>query len=312
MNNPLWSERYRPKTVSDCILPGGLKKTFQTFVDKKAIPNLLLTGGSGVGKTTIAKAMLDELKADYIVFNGSLEVDKDTLRNEIKSFSTTVSLFRVGRKYIILDESDYLSPNHVQPALRNFMESYSSNVGFILTCNFKNKIIPPIHSRCSVIEFVIPRILRKPIATEYHKRLCGILDREKISYDVQAVAGVVKHFFPDFRRTINELQRYSITGTIDAGILTSFPETSVDRVIKYMKEKDFTEVRKWVAENQDIEPVELFRVLYDSASKIVEPSSVPTLILHLAKYQFQTAFVADQLINTTACLADIMTEVKFK
>ncbi len=312
LNNPLWVERYRPITVESCILPTSLKKTFQTFVDNKSIPNLLLTGSSGTGKTTIAKAMLNELKADYVIFNSSLEVDKDTLRNEIKSFSTTVSLLGTGRKYIILDEADYLSANHVQPALRTFMEEYSFNVGFILTCNYKNKIISPIHSRCSVIEFVLPRKEKERIAKDYYTRCLSILSSERIKYDKGAVVGVIKHFFPDFRRTINELQRYSISGAIDSGILTSFPETSVDQVIKYLKEKNITEVRRWVLENQDIDSVELFRILYDSAGKLMAPDSVARLILILAKYQYQSAFAADHVINTTACLVDIMMGTEFK
>ncbi len=310
--NPLWSQRYRPRTISDCILPPVLKTTFQEFVDKKSIPNLLLSGRSGVGKTTVARALCEELDADYVVFNGSLNLDKDTLRNEIKVFASAMSLMGRNRKYIIIDEADYLSANHVQPALRNFMEEYSNNVGFVLTCNFKNKIIPPLHSRCAVIEFVIPRIQRPHLAKEYLERLTNILDREKIEYDAPAVVGVVKHFFPDLRRTLNELQRYSVTGKIDSGILCTFAETSVEELIKHLKKNDFVAVRKWVGENQDIDAVELFRVLYDIASQHVQPKFIPDLVILLAKYQYQHSFVADQTINTTACLVEVMSEIQFK
>jgi len=310
--SPLWVERYRPKTVSECILPEQLQTTFQKFVDQKSIPNLLLTGRAGVGKTTIARAMLDEIGAEYVIFNGSLNVDKDALRNEIRSFATTVSIIEGGRKYIILDEADYLSAVHVQPALRNFMEEFSTNVGFILTCNFRNKIIQPLHSRCSVIEFLIPAKEIKTIAAHYHKRICGILDRERVDYDRLAVAGVIKHFFPDLRRILNEIQRYAVTGKIDSGILSCFAETSIEELMKFLKEKNFTAVRKWIAENPDIEPSEMFGLVYDIANQHLQHKSVPVLVLILAKYQYQSSFCADQNINTTACMIEIMSEVQFK
>ena len=311
-DSPLWVEKYRPKTISDCILPIRLKETFQQFVDKKLIPNLLLSGRAGIGKTTVAHAMLNEIGAEYVIFNGSLNVDKDTLRNEIKTFASSVSIIEGGRKYIILDEADYLSAIHVQPALRNFMEEFSKNVGFILTCNFKNKIIQPLHSRCSVIEFVIPSKENKTLAGHYHKRICNILNRENIDYDKMAVAGVVKSFFPDLRRILNEIQRYSASGNIDSGIMSCFVETSIEELVKYLKDKNFTAVRKWIANNQDIEAVELFRLLYDTSNKYVQPITIPILVLILAKYQYQHSFCADQIINITACLIEIMSEVQFK
>jgi len=256
--------------------------------------------------------MLEELDADYVVFNGSLNVDKDSLRTEIKVFASNVSLLGKGRKYILIDEADYLSSNHVQPALRQFMEEYSDNVGFILTCNYKNKIIPPLHSRCSVIDFVIPSKLMPEIAKLQFKRMRSILDQEHIKYDIHSVVGVIKHFFPDMRRMINELQRYSAAGVIDSGILASFTETTVEELFRLMKDKNFTGVRKWVTENQDVDANELFRVMYDLASQHCAPQTLPYLVVILAKYQYQHSFVADPSINTCACLVEIMGNVEFK
>ena len=311
-DNPVWCERYRPKTIKGCILPAHLTKTFEEFINKKTIPNLLLSGQAGVGKTAVAKAVLQELDSHYVTFNGSLEVDKDTLRTEIKSFASSVSLLGAKRKYIILDEADYLSAVHVQPALRNFMEEYSEHVGFILTCNFKNRIIDPLHSRCSVIEFTIPAKEKPKIALRYLERCCHILQQEKVEYDKTVIVAIIKRFFPDLRRTINELQRYAATGKIDSGILATFPETVLDKVIQYMKERDFTKVRKWVAEHQDIEAPQLFRLLYDQASQIMETTSIPILVLILAKYQYQHSLVADPTINTSACMAEVMRDCRFK
>ncbi|NDG33009.1 AAA family ATPase, partial [bacterium] len=264
----LWVEAYRPKTIADTILPKQLKTTFQKFVEDSNIPNLLFTGRAGVGKTTVARAILEQLDCDYIVINGSLHGNIDTLRNDILAFASTVS-FSGGRKYVILDEADYLNPNSTQPALRNFMEEYSKNCGFILTCNFKNKLIEPLWSRCSVIDFKIPKEERPNLASQFFRRICTILDKEKVSYVDKVVAEVVQRFFPDFRRTLNELQRYAATGSIDTGILTNFSEESFKVLIEHMKKKDFTNVRKWVGENNDIEPVVLFRKLYDSASTML-------------------------------------------
>lgn len=307
----LWVEKYRPKKIEDTVLPKDLKDTFQEFVSQDKIPNLLLTGRAGTGKTTVARAMLEELGHDYIVINGSLNGNIDTLRNEIRSFASSVS-FSGGRKYVILDEADYLNPNSTQPALRNFMEEYSKNCGFILTCNFKNRIIEPLHSRCSVVEFKIPKDDKPKLAAQFFKRVCSLLSQEQVEYDQKVVAGVVEKYFPDFRRTINELQRYSVTGKIDSGILSNYKEETLKEVLEHLKAKSFTNVRKWVGENSDVDTTTFFRSLYDTASEYLKPSSIPQLVLILAEYQYKAAFVADHEINLTACLTEIMVECEFK
>ena len=307
----LWVEKYRPRTVSDTILPGQLKQTFQQFVDDGNVPNLILTGSAGVGKTTIAKAMLEQLECDYIVINGSMNGNIDTLRNDIMSFASSVSL-QGGRKYVILDEADYLNPNSTQPALRNFMEEFSKNCGFILTCNFKNKIIDPLHSRCSVIEFKLSKEDKMECAAQMFKRTCDILTNESVEFDKAVVVEVVKKHFPDNRRILNELQRYSATGRIDTGILNNLQEVTMTNLVGSLKEKDFTSVRKWVAENSDADNTTIFRRLYDKCSDFLEPGSVPQLVLILADYQYKSAFVADHEINMTACLTEIMANCSFK
>lgn len=307
----LWVERYRPRTIGDCVLPADLKKTFQQFVDDQNIPNLLLSGRAGVGKTTVARAMLEELGCDYIIINGSLNGNIDTLRNDILSFASTVS-FSGGRKYVILDEADYLNANSTQPALRNFMEEFSKNCGFILTCNFKNKIIEPLHSRCSVVEFQIPREEKPKLAAQFFRRASDILTSENVSFDQKALAGVVETYFPDWRRVLNELQRYSATGRIDSGMLSSLDNDSFKELVGFMKEKSFSNVRKWVAEHIDIESTQLFRKFYDYASDHFKPSSVPQIVLVLADYSYKSAFVADQEVNTVAALTEIMVEAEFK
>lgn len=306
----LWVEKHRPKTVADTILPAQLKATFQQFVDNGNVPNLLLTGGAGVGKTTIAKAMLEELDCDYIVINGSMNGNIDTLRNDIMSFASSVSL-QGGRKYVILDEADYLNPNSTQPALRNFMEEFSRNCGFILTCNFKNKIIDPLHSRCSVIEFKLSGDDKMNCAAQMFKRTCGILDSEQVKYDKAVVVEVVKKYFPDNRRILNELQRYSATGAIDSGVLANVQNVSLTSLLDAIKNKDFTAVRKWVAENTDADQTTVFRQLYDTCSEFMAPGSIPQLVLILADYQYKAAFVADHEINMTACLTEIMANCEF-
>lgn len=306
----LWVEKYRPRTVADTILPKNLKKTFQQFVDQKNVPNLILSGSAGVGKTTIARAMLEELDCDYIVINGSMNGNIDTLRNDIQSFASSVSL-RGGRKYVILDEADYLNPNSTQPALRNFMEEYSKNCGFILTCNFVNRIIDPLHSRCSVVEFKLTKDDKMECAAQMFKRTCGILQTENVPFDKAVVAEVVKKHFPDNRRILNELQRYSATGAIDTGILTNIQEVTLTQLMKSLKEKNFTNVRKWVAQNLDSDTTTLFRSIYDKSTEFVAPSSVPQLVLILADYQYKDAFVADHEINITACLTEIMANCEF-
>ena len=311
-NEFLWVEKYRPKTVQDTILPAELKATFQQFVDQKNVPNLLLTGRAGIGKTTIAKAMLEEIGADYIVINGSMNGNIDTLRNEIANFASSIS-FTGGRKYVILDEADYLNANSTQPALRNFMEEFSNNCGFILTCNFKNRIIEPLHSRCSVVEFAIPNAEKPKMAALFFKRTCNILEKECVAFDQKAVAEFIQLYFPDWRRCLNELQRYASTGKIDAGILANKNDENINTLIGFMKEKKFTELRKWVAENTDIDSSILYRQLYDVLpKKLKSTQSLASAIIILAEYQYKEAFVANSEINRVAALVTLMAEADWK
>ena len=307
----LWVEKYRPSKISDTILTDDLKTTFQKFVDDGYIPNLLLSGGPGIGKTTVAKAMLNEIGATYMMINGSEESGIDVLRNKIKNFASTVSMDG-NRKFVILDEADYLNPQSTQPALRGFMEEFHKNCGFILTCNFKNRIIEPLHSRCSVIEFKIPTSDKPKLAGEFFKRVQTILKEENVQFEPKAVAGVVEKHFPDWRRVLNELQRYSASGMIDAGILVNVSETNLKDLVNFLKEKDFKSIRKWVANNLDNDPSRVYRKIYDILYDEIEPSTVPHLVLAVADYQYKSAFVADQEINMLAFMIEIMTQVKFK
>jgi DNA polymerase III delta prime subunit len=306
----LWCERYRPKAIADTILPADLKKTFQTFVDQKNVPNLILAGSAGVGKTTVARAMLEELGCDYIIINGSMNGNIDTLRNEILNFASSVSLSG-GRKYVILDEADYLNQNSTQPALRNFMEEFSKNCGFILTCNYKNRIIKPLHSRCSVIDFVVPKDCKPKLAAQFMKRTEAILDKEGIKYERSVVVAVIQKHFPDWRRVLNELQRYSATGSIDSGILTRFEDLTVKQVLEACKRKDFDAIRKWVHDNSDQEQVNVFRSVYENAFEIVDKKSIPELIVIIADYQYKAAFVADHEINLIAFFVEIMMRLEW-
>jgi len=307
----LWVEKYRPRKITDCILPDDLKQTFQQFVNDGNIPNLLLSGTAGVGKTTVARAMLEQINADYIIINGSMKGNIDTLRNDIRNFAATVS-FTGGRKYVILDEADYLNANSTQPALRNFMEEFSNNCGFILTCNFVNRIIEPLHSRCSVVEFKIGTKEKAELAKQFLTRACGILDTENVGYDKKVVAEVIMKHFPDWRRVLNELQRYSARGTIDSGILASVDNIEIKELVKYLKGKEFEAMRKWVGANSSMDVNVLFRKLYEAASTIMKPESIPPLVLALADYQYKSAFVADQEINLAACMTQIMIDCEFK
>ncbi len=311
MDTFLWVEQYRPKTVDDCILPQTLKNTFKEFVANGNVPNVILSGGPGVGKTTIAKAVLEELGATYMMINGSEESGIDVLRTKIKNFASTVSL-EGGRKYLILDEADYLNPQSTQPALRGFMEEFHNNCGFILTCNYKNRLIEPLHSRCSVVDFNIPKSEKPNLASEFMKRMVGILQNENVEYDKKVLVEVIQRHFPDWRRILNELQRYSVSGRIDAGILTDIAEINIKELMNYMKKKEFTNVRKWVVNNLDMDAVRLYRSIYDSLYTFLDPTSIPHVVVILAEYQHKAAFVADQEINTLACLTEIMARAKFK
>jgi DNA polymerase III delta prime subunit len=312
MEEFLWVEKYRPKTVEDTILPADLKTTFKTFVEKGNIPNLLLTGSAGVGKTTIAKAMLDEIGADYIVINGSDEGRLiDTLRTKIKNFASSMSLAG-GRKYVILDEADYLSAESVQPALRNFMEEYSKNCGFILTCNFVKKIIDPLHSRCSVVEFKMPKKDMPKLASQFFKRVEKILELENVEYDPKVVAELITKHFPDNRRILNEFQRYSVTGRIDSGILVNSSGENFKSLMEALRNKEFSVVRKWVGQNVDGDTAPFFRKLYESVYEYAAPSSIPQVVVTLADYQYKAAFAADQEINTMALLTELMVDTEWK
>jgi len=314
MSDFLWVERFRPKQIQDCILPSELKNTFVQFVNKKEIPNLLLSGGPGTGKTTVARALCEELKADYIIINGSDEGRYiDTLRNKIKNFASTVSLTAsANHKVVIIDEADYMNADSVQPALRNFIETFFKNCRFVFTCNYKNRIIPALQSRCTVIDFKIINGERVKIATELLSRLGSILDGESIPYEKKVLAELIQKHFPDFRRIINELQRYSVRGKIDSGILFSLSDANTKDLITKLKEKDFNGMRKWVIHNLDKEPSSLFTSIYDILYNSLESKSVPQAILIIAGYQYKAAFVADQEINMVACLTEIMANCKFK
>ena len=307
----LWVEKYRPSKISDCILTDDLKTTFQTFVNESHVPNLLLSGGPGVGKTTIAKAMLKELDVTYMMINGSEESGIDVLRNKIKNFASTVSMDG-KRKFVILDEADYLNPQSTQPALRGFIEEFHKNCGFILTCNFKNRIIEPLHSRCSVIEFRIPSSQKPTLAGEFFKRVQTILTEENVQFQPKAVASVVEKYFPDWRRVLNELQRYSATGSIDSGILVNISETNMKDLVSFLKDKDFKSIRKWVANNLDNDPSRMYRKVYDTLYDEIDPNTVPHMVLAVADYSYKSAFVADQEINMLAFMIEIMSQVRFK
>ncbi|MGY8864196.1 MAG: AAA family ATPase [Methylophagaceae bacterium] len=309
-NEVLWVEKYRPQSIEDTILPETMKNTFRKFVNDKNVPNLLLTGGPGVGKTTIAKAMLDEMGCDYIVKNGSLNVNIDTLRYEISTYASSVSLTG-GRKYVIFDEADYLNATSVQPALRNFIEEYSSNCGFIFTCNFKNRIIGPLRSRLSEVDFSIEQTERPQLAMQFFKRVINILNNENVDYDKAVVAKVIEKHFPDFRRVLTELQSYAASGKIDEGIFVNLKQESMDELFNLLKAKNFTEMRKWVASNSDQDMNEMFRRVYDMMQARVEFKTQPGFVVTLADYMYKSNFVADQEINMVAFLTEVMIESEY-
>ena len=311
METFLWVEKYRPTTVDACILPKSLKKTFSEFVKDKHIPNLILSGGPGVGKTTVAKAMVEEIGATWMMVNGSEESGIDVLRTKIKNFASTVSL-EGGRKYIILDEADYLNPQSTQPALRGFMEEFHKNCGFILTCNYKNRLIEPLHSRCSVVDFIIAKNEKPKLASDFFSRVKMILSDENVKFDQKAVAELLNKYFPDWRRVLNELQRYSASGQIDAGILVNLSEVNINELMEALKKQEFTNVRKWIVNNLDNDPVRIYRRIYDSLYDHIDKSTIPHAVVILAEYSYKSAFVADQEINLLACFTEIMAQVKFK
>jgi len=307
----LWVEKYRPQKIDDCILPKQLKDTFKEFIGSGELPNFLFAGGPGIGKTTVAKALCNEVGAEFLLINGSEESGIDTLRTKIKSFASTVSLTD-SKKVVILDEADYLNPNSTQPALRAFIEEFSNNCRFIFTCNYKNRIIEPLHSRCAVVEFKIENKLKQEIAAAFFKRVTQILGQENIQYDPKPIVELITKHLPDWRRVLNELQRYSVSGKIDSGILLNFTEESFKELINNLKTKNFTGVRKWVAKNGDSDSINIFRQLYDTASTHIEQISIPQLVVILADYQYKAAFVADHELNLMAALTEVMAQCKFK
>ena len=311
METFLWVEKYRPTSIDACILPNSLKDSFSEFVKNKHIPNLILSGGPGIGKTTVAKAMVEEIGATWMMVNGSEESGIDILRTKIKKFASTVSL-EGGRKYIILDEADYLNPQSTQPALRGFMEEFHKNCGFILTCNYKNRLIQPLHSRCSVVDFIIPKDDKPKLAADFFNRIKMILSDENVKFDRKVVAELLNKYFPDWRRILNELQRYSASGQIDAGILVNLSEVNINELMVALKRQEFTNVRKWIVNNLDNDPVRIYRRIYDSLYDNIDKSTIPHAVVILAEYSYKSAFVADQEINLLACFTEIMAQVKFK
>jgi len=307
----LWVEKYRPQKIDDCVLPESLKDTFKQYIEQGELPHFLLSGTAGVGKTTVAKALCNEIGAEYIMINGSEESGIDTLRTKIKGFASTVSLTD-SPKIVIIDEADYLQANSTQPALRSFIEEFSANCRFIFTCNFKNRILEAIHSRCACIDFKIDTKDKQILLGLFFKRATQILKQENVEFDQKVVAELITKHFPDYRRVLNELQRYSVSGKIDSGILVNMSEESFKDLIKLLKDKDFTNVRKWVGKNSDSDTVALFRELYDASVTYMVAESIPQLVLILADYQYKAAFVADHELNIMAALTEVMANCKFK
>ena len=306
----LWVEKYRPKTIEECILPDRIKTLFQQISLEGRIPNMILSGGPGMGKTTVAKALCNEVGCDFLMINGSEESGIDVLRTNIRGYASTVS-FDGKRKVVILDEADYLNPQSTQPALRSFIEEFEKHCSFIMTCNYINRIIEPLHSRCQTIDFRINKEEKLNVGSNFGKRLYTILDQEKVDYDKKVVAEVLMKHFPDYRRVLNELQKYSKYGSIDSGILSQVTELDLAELMKYMKDKKFNEVRKWVVNNLDNDPQKVYRKIYDIAEKHIQSTSLPQLVLILADSQYKSAFAADHELNLVACLVEIMVECQF-
>ena len=311
MNEFLWVEKYRPQKIADCVLPKHIKTTFEDIVNGGELHNMLLTGTAGLGKTTVAKALCNELNLDYLLINGSEESGIDTLRNKIKQFASSISL-QGGYKVVILDVADYLNSQSTQPALRGFIEEFSANCRFILTCNFKNRIIEPLHSRCTTIEFNIPKKESAKLCSNFLQRCKTILTTENIQYEEKVLAELIMKHMPDWRKVLNELQRYSSSGVIDTGILVSLSEISLNDLMIHLKQKNFKDMRQWVANNIDSEPAAIYRKIYDNMTDYIEPASIPQTVLILADYQYKNSFVADHELNTVACLTEIMAGVQFK
>lgn len=308
----LWVEKYRPQTIDECILPDSMKNTFKQYLTQGELPTFLFSGTAGVGKTTVAKALCQEVGADWIMINGSDEGRQiDVLRNKIKNFASTVSLTD-AKKVVIIDEADYMNAESVQPALRSFIEEFSNNCRFIFTCNFKHRIIEPLRSRCANIEFKVDAGEKQAIAAQFFKRVTQILKNENVEFDPKVVSELIIKHFPDYRRILNELQRYSVSGKIDTGIFVNLSEESYKDLYKALKERDFTEVRKWVAKNSDADTPVLFKELYDNANNFLDQSTIHNLILILADYQYKAAFVADHELNIMAALTEVMIQCKFK
>ena len=311
MNDILWVEKYRPKLVDQCVLPNNTQKVFSEIVEKGEIPNLLLTGSPGIGKTTIAKALCNQLECDWLMINGSDEGRMiDTLRTTITNFASTVSLSG-GKKVLIIDEADYMNPESVQPAMRGSIEQFAQNCRFIFTCNFNNRIIPALHSRCSVVDFKIKKDDKPLLAQKFLNIASGILDKESVKYKPDVIAQLIMKHFPDFRRVLNELQKHGVGGMIDEDILTQASEENLKELFVALKKKDFTSMRKWVAENIDNDHVRLYRQIYDSLYSKFEKQSIPQAVLTIADYSYKAAFVADQEVNMVACLTEMMMECEF-
>ena len=311
LRQSLWVEKYRPSTIQECILPSRIKQNFQDYVNKKEVPNLLLCGLAGTGKTTVARAICDEIGLDYILINGSDESGIDVLRTKIKLYASSMSLSG-GRKVIIIDEADYMNANSLQPALRGAVEEFAKNCSFIFTCNYPNRIIKELHSRTAVVEFKWSKKEKPELATKFYQKILDILNIERISFDEKVVSTLVMKYFPDFRRTLNELQRFASSGTIDESVLANLSDVDIKELVQFLKEKDFQKVRQWVNGNSDNDPNRIFRRIYDSLSELLKPQSVPAAILILSRYSYQSAFAADTEINLLACLVELMVDLDYK